>query len=282
MAFLTELTATLVLKLSALLPTSLFCVPGMPVFRYKAAMQLELVFRNQRSLEATSDAVLIRGRAVRLSLVRNRRARRYILRLSPDGAARVTIPRGGSAVQAKEFVQKNISWIERQLLRQATRLAAPKIWLPGTEILFRGELTRLRVEANNCNAQVYLGNEALRIKDASGDLRPAVERHLWKLAASELRARVTELAALHQLTARRVTVRNQRSRWGSCSRHGTISLNWRLIQTPPFVRDYIVLHELAHLKEMNHSARFWREVGRLCPEFAVAERWLKQNSKLLL
>jgi len=270
------------IKLSALLATSLFCVPGMPVFRYKAAMQLELVFRNQRSVEATSDAVLIRGRAVRLSVVRNRRARRYILRLSPDGAARVTIPRGGSAVQAKEFVQKNISWIERQLLRQAKRPAAPKIWLPGTEILFRGELTRLRVEGNNCDAQVYLGNEALRIKDASGDLRPAVERHLWKLAASELRARVTELAALHQLTAGRVAVRNQRSRWGSCSRHGTISLNWRLIQTPPFVRDYIVLHELAHLKEMNHSARFWREVGRLCPEFAVAERWLKQNSKLLL
>jgi len=104
---------------------------------------------------------------------------------------------------------------------------------------------------------------------------------LWRLAARELPVRTLELAAWHNFTVRRVTVRNQRSRWGSCSRRGTISLNWRLIQAPPFVRDYIVLHELAHLKEMNHSRRFWREVARLCPDFADAERWLKQHSGLL-
>jgi predicted metal-dependent hydrolase len=112
------------------------------------------------------------------------------------------------------------------------------------------------------------------------DLRPAVEAHLWALAARELPARVEELAKEHQFQVRRVVVRNQRSRWGSCSRHGTISLNWRLIQTPVFVRDYIILHELAHLKEMNHSKRFWREVARLCPNFARAERWLKEHSVL--
>ena len=76
-------------------------------------------------------------------------------------------------------------------------------------------------------------------------------------------------------------MRNQRSRWGSCSRRGTISLNWRLVQTPAYVRDYLVLHELAHLKEMNHSRRFWREVERLCPGFREAERWLKQHASLL-
>jgi predicted metal-dependent hydrolase len=80
---------------------------------------------------------------------------------------------------------------------------------------------------------------------------------------------------------RRVTVRNQRSRWGSCSRRGTISLNWKLIQAPPFVRDYIILHELMHLRQMNHSARFWREVENVCPEYQVAGKWLKQNSGLL-
>jgi hypothetical protein len=76
-------------------------------------------------------------------------------------------------------------------------------------------------------------------------------------------------------------VRNQRTRWGSCSRRGNISLNWRLIQTPPFVRDYICLHELAHLRQMNHSERFWSEVARLCPDYLHAEKWLKQNSRLL-
>jgi predicted metal-dependent hydrolase len=101
------------------------------------------------------------------------------------------------------------------------------------------------------------------------------------LAARELPARVLELSARHQLTVRRITIRSQRSRWGSCSRHGTISLNWRLVQAPVFVRDYLVLHELAHLREMNHSPRFWREVARLCPNFAEAERWLKEHAGLL-
>jgi len=133
------------------------------------------------------------------------------------GLRAVTIPRGGSAVAAKQFVQKNISWIENQLLRQATRAVSPKTWLSGTKILFRGELVALRVEMDSSDARVYLGNEVLRIKDLNGDLRPAVERHLWKLAMNELTARVVELAVLHQLIVRRVSVRNQRSRWGSCS-----------------------------------------------------------------
>ena len=90
-----------------------------------------------------------------------------------------------------------------------------------------------------------------------------------------------EYAAVHQLPVRRITVRNQRSRWGSCSRRGTISLNWRLIQAPPFVRDYLILHELSHVREMNHSPRFWREVERVCPDYETAERWLKQHSALL-
>jgi predicted metal-dependent hydrolase len=108
-----------------------------------------------------------------------------------------------------------------------------------------------------------------------------VESHLWRLAARELPARVRELASRHQFEVRRIMVRNQRSRWGSCSRHGTVSLNWRLVQTPESVRDYIILHELAHLKHMNHSRRFWAEVKRLCPDFERAETWLKGHRELL-
>ena len=117
--------------------------------------------------------------------------------------------------------------------------------------------------------------------DLATDLRPAIEKHLWQLATQELPPRVQAFAAQHHVTVRRITVRNQRSRWGSCSRRGTISLNWRLIQTPSEVQDYIILHELMHLREMNHSARFWREVKSVCPDYEVAERWLKQNASLL-
>jgi hypothetical protein len=108
-----------------------------------------------------------------------------------------------------------------------------------------------------------------------------LERRLWKLAAQELPVHVRALAAAHQSPVFRVCVRNQKSRWGSCSRKGTVSLNWRLIQTPDFVRDYIILHELMHLRQMNHSPRFWAEVERVCPDYESAERWLKQNANLL-
>jgi predicted metal-dependent hydrolase len=161
------------------------------------------------------------------------------------------------------------------------RPSRPQTWLAGTEILFRGERVRLEAGANGESGIVRFGGEAVPVADATADLRPAIERHLRKLATRELPPRVLELAALHSLPVRRVTVRNQRSRWGSCSRHGTISLNWRLVQAPGFVSDYLVLHELAHLKEMNHSRRFWGEVARLCPDYREAERWLKQNSSLL-
>jgi predicted metal-dependent hydrolase len=112
-------------------------------------------------------------------------------------------------------------------------------------------------------------------------LRPELESYFWKLARLELPRRALELAAKHQFTVRKVVIRNQRSRWGSCSKAGTISLNWRLIQTPEEVRDYIILHELAHLRHLNHSSAFWKEVAGLCPGMELAERWLKANSQLL-
>jgi len=225
--------------------------------------------------------LMVGGRQVPLRLVRNLRARRYVLRLRPDGAARVTIPQGGSAGAAHDFAKRNLSWLEQQLLRQAARPNHPRQWLIGTEILFRGELAKPEADVNSAGNHIRFAGESLKVADVTSDLRPAIERYLRRRAAGELPPRVLELAAQQQLTVRRVTVRNQRSRWGSCSRRGRISLNWRLIQTPDFVRDYILLHELMHLREMNHSPRFWREVKRVCPNYETAERWLKQNASLL-
>jgi predicted metal-dependent hydrolase len=89
------------------------------------------------------------------------------------------------------------------------------------------------------------------------------------------------LARKHQVEIQSVQVRAQRSRWGSCSRAGRISLNWRLIQTPEFVRDYIIVHELMHRREMNHSSRFWAHVQNAFPDYIEAERWLRKNASLL-
>jgi hypothetical protein len=128
---------------------------------------------------------------------------------------------------------------------------------------------------------VRLAEEVISVHDGAADLRPPVERHLWNLAGRELPDLVRAFAARHDFAVRRISVRNQKSRWGSCSPHGTVSLNWRLIQTPEHVRDYIILHELCHLRELNHSPRFWREVAAVCPNFALAELWLKRNALLM-
>jgi len=90
--------------------------------------------------------------------------------------------------------------------------------------------------------------------------------------------RVEELAAQHSCQVKRVVIRNQRTRWGSCSCHGAISLNWRLIQLPAHVRDYIIVHELMHLRHLNHSPRFWAEVESSCPNYRHAEDWLKRHA----
>jgi hypothetical protein len=237
-------------------------------------------FTHSRKLRPTPVPVPLQigAQTVPLLVVRNPRARRYLLRLRADGAARVTIPRGGSQGEALAFVERNRGWLEQQLQRQQTQPRHPTAWQVGSEIWFRGE--PVRIESSEFG-KISFGAETLRVKDASVDLRPAIEKQLRRLAAHELPSRVWEYAAQHQFTVQRITVRNQKSRWGSCSRRGTISLNWRLIQTPGFVRDYIILHELAHLRHMNHSGRFWAEVERLCPDYSVAERWLKTHRDFL-
>ncbi len=225
-----------------------------------------------------TDSLQIGSKSIPLLFVHNPKARRYLLRLRQDGVARVTVPRRGSISTAKEFVGKNIGWLEQQIQRLEAQPKTVNEWRLGTEIYFRGEQVKIEVETVG---QIRFGSELLNLHDVSVDLRPAIQKRLRKLAQKELPARVMELAAVHGFQISRVSVRNQKSRWGSCSRRGTISLNWRLIQTPDFVRDYIILHELAHRKQMNHSDKFWLEVERLCPDYLVAEGWLKQNSKLL-
>ena len=109
---------------------------------------------------------------------------------------------------------------------------------------------------------------------------PEAEAHLRARAARELPSRLFELARLHGFEVASVRVRNQRTRWGSCSPSGRISLSWRLVQVPPAVRGYVLLHELTHLRHLNHSARFWRELARLCPHHAEARNWLRSSTVL--
>lgn len=218
--------------------------------------------------------------APRLEFVRMRRARRYILRVRPGGILRVTIPRGGSRAEAATFVAKHAAWIERERARLAARSGPPQ-WIPGTPVLLRGESVPIEWTEEGGRRIVRYGERIVSVPEEAADLRPHIEADLRRLARVELGARLHELAARHGLTVSAVSIRNQRSRWGSCSREGRIALNYRLVQMPPHVRDYVLLHELMHLHQQNHSRRFWRLVAAVCPGFREAERWLKTDGRAL-
>jgi predicted metal-dependent hydrolase len=169
--------------------------------------------------------------------VRHPRARRYLIRVADDGTVRVTIPRHGSRRGAEAFVEQERAWIEKQQRRMEQDSHRP----------------------------------------SPAGLSPAVERELRARANRDLPARLLELAAEHGLAVARVSVRNQRWRWGSCSRNGHVCLNWRLVELPDSVRDYVMIHELMHLKRMDHSAAFWKLVAEACPDFMSARAALRQQ-----
>lgn len=211
---------------------------------------------------------------------RSERARNYRLTLRRDGSAVATVPRRGSLREAERFVANHGAWLERARRKLRTAPREPEVWTPGTRILWRGEDREIRIAVAGARPAVALGSDVIPVPRLEADLRPELERHFIRRAGRELTERAWELAAETRVPVGRVAVRNQKSRWGSCSRAGTISLNWRLIRTPDFVRDYIIYHELMHLKEMNHSERFWARVQEVCPGWREAERWLKRHGRL--
>jgi predicted metal-dependent hydrolase len=216
-----------------------------------------------------------------LVFVRSLRARHYRLTLRKDGVAVATVPTRGSEREARIFVEQHGDWLARARARQARKPRVAECWTIGTPVLWRGELTEIRRASEDPRPTVCVAADIFRVASFEGDLRPALEAHFARRAKIELPARTWELAAETGADLKHVTVRNQRSRWGSCSAGGTISLNWRLIQAPDTVRDYIIYHELMHRREMNHSDRFWARVQEVCPWWRDAEKWLKRNGSLL-
>ena len=217
-----------------------------------------------------------------IHFVRMRRARRYIIRVRPDGTVRVTVPRGGSRAEALRFLREHAGWIARERGRVYAANITPA-WTDGATMMLRGELVTIHAAADSSGLQrVTYGDRSLFAPAGEIDLRTYIEADLRTCAREELGPRLRAFADAHHVTLTRLTIRNQRSRWGSCSPTGSIALNYRLVQMPPAVRDYVLLHELMHLKEQNHSRRFWRLVESACPDFRDAERWLRREGRGLL
>ncbi len=225
--------------------------------------------------------IALDGKTRLVMLNRNKRARRYILRV--DAARRVivlTMPARGSVREARRFVARNEDWLRAQLARLPD--AVP--FLHGAVIPFRG-MPHL-IQHNSGKGRVVRLMEAIEeappVLDISGDPRHLPRRltdWLKKQARQELAARVAEHAARLDVVPGKLSLRDPRSRWGSCAANGALSFSWRLVLAPPHVLDYVAAHEVAHLREMNHSADFWALVEQTCAGTAGAKSWLKDHGK---
>jgi predicted metal-dependent hydrolase len=206
---------------------------------------------------------------------RHRQARRYTLRI--QAATReviLTIPPRGTLKEARAFAQKHGGWIAARLgrLPEAVPFAAgvvvPLRGMPHRISHRRGARGTVWTEAEESNELLLcVAGEAPHIDRRVGDF-------LRREAKRELETASRHFANALGVTIKRVSVRDQASRWGSCSTAGVLSYSWRLILAPSFVLNYLAAHEVAHLVEMNHSARFWRLVQRLCPDHERAKIWL--------
>lgn len=242
---------------------------------------MQLVFPWLRSAgrrarpEPTPAVIQIGTHTLPVIIARHRRARRYVLRLTKEGRLRLTIPRGASIAGGLAFAKRQGAWIARE---QTRHLVREKPWADGDLVWFRGEQVPIRVGEST----MTFGLESMARPRDGSRLREAFGARVRAIASAELPSRCTDLARQHGLSISRVTIRNQRSRWGSCSSRGTIALNWRLLQMPPHVSDYVILHELMHLRQPNHSRQFWREVAAVCDGWRAAEKWLRTHGRELL
>ena len=219
--------------------------------------------------------IMLETREIKLSFKRNARCRRMILRVAKDGSGLVmTLPKRTSQVEALRFAHASKGWILKNLAGRQ----APVAFADGMTIPYRG-VSHLVQATGGKRGLVHVGAESRTIA-VPGDAAHLPRRlgdWLKKQAVIELTAASQNYAAAMNLKFTKLSVRDQNSRWGSCSAGGALSYSWRLILAPPEVLDYVAAHEVAHLAEMNHGSRFWRLVLSHCKHANKARRWLREH-----
>lgn len=228
------------------------------------------------------DVITLGGREVRYSVRRSARARRMSLRVLPVIGLEVVLPRGFSLREASTLVRRNQGWVLRALDRMKAADAVRVELVDGAVLPFLGETLTLRIVRGAGRTSVRRNGAVLTVSLPDGLLpHEAIER--WYRA--QARQLATERVALHAarlgVPFGRVTIKDTRSRWGSCSSKGNLNFSWRLLLGPEEVLDYVVVHEVAHLKELNHSPAFWSHVATLCPDYKTHRSWLRKHGREL-
>jgi len=210
-----------------------------------------------------------KGQGVPVELRRSARARRISLRVSAlDGRVTLTVPHHVKSKVALEFAEEKSDWITKALEKQ-NPIVLVQI---GAEIPILGDMHKI-VPGNGRAARVKNGV----VEAPDGRVGTAVQAQLKSLARERLVEASDRYAAALGRSYGRITLRDTRSRWGSCSHEGNLMYSWRLVLAPPAVLNYVAAHEVAHLAHMDHSRAFWAAVGSLFSDYEAPRRWLRSE-----
>jgi predicted metal-dependent hydrolase len=238
--------------------------------------------------ESKPSEIFLEGRAIPYRIRRNPRARRVLLKVEDDLGFVVVLPRWFAARDVQALIVKHAAWVLKAVDRRAARLASFHGGGDGHPwVLFRGERLPFRFLAGPAHM-------APRIETRGAELvlsapRPPESTAVSALldewyrgeASRQIPGRVAHWALITGLHPRRLTLGDARSRWGSCSHRGAVTLSWRLILAPPEVLDYLIVHELCHIRHPNHSAAYWASVASRLPDYARERAWLRHNGAAL-
>ena len=207
---------------------------------------------------------------------RSQRARRVRVAVDPERGVEVVLPQRAPKRAAAEAIQELRPWIERRL-EEAERARAAVAARKGS-VPFLDEMLTLHPQRGR--TRVHRRGDALLVP--AGDARPALERWYRRMARAEIGPRLDDAVAALGTRYATLTIRNQKTRWGSCSETGAMSFNWRLLLAPEEVLDYVVWHEACHLLVLDHSPRFWSLLARHVPDYAEPRRWLRRHGQTLV
>lgn len=234
-----------------------------------------------KPLETVKRTLEVGNRALPLTIKENSRATRITLRIEPGGRAlNLTVPAGLRNSEIEEFLERHQGW----LLTKLSKFSTDNPIRSGGFVPIRGVQHRIDHTGTLRGLTEIAMVDGVPVVRVSG-----LEDHLGRRVATflkkEARRDMELLAFRHAASIRKpvasVTLKDTRSRWGSCSWDGNLSFSWRIVMAPPLVIDYLAAHEVAHLKEMNHGPKFWALCHQLCPRMEEARKWLKQNGSQL-
>ena len=230
--------------------------------------------------------VVLGGSRVPYSVRRNTRAKRIWIKVEERDGLVVVLPRWGRTGSAPEILRTHRSWVLERLEKREALLAGSLPPLAsGRTVFYRGRPFPVRVRSSAClqpTVEWHRDRLVVTVPRTGDHGLGQVLEHSFKERASEVFVRRTQaLAEAMGVRPKRVQVRDQKTRWGSCTGKGTLTFNWRLLLAPPSVLDYVVIHELCHLRHPHHGKGFWRLVAQYCPAFESHRAWLRENGLLL-